>query len=153
MSRLRNNVGHAAVFVSLALMLIGASEVNARGGGGGHGGGGRSSGGGSSVVRSGSGSGPNLGRGLSGNFSASGAFGNPKPSPKPRTTHTVRNYGSGRGGYYNNNYNNNNLPNQQNYYQQQEGEVNGQVFSGASHIDPSQYGHYVQSYQWPSSKP
>jgi hypothetical protein len=151
MSRLRNNVWHAAVFVSLALMLIGASEANARGGGGhGGGGGGHASGGGSSL-RSVSGSGPTLGRGLSGTYSASGAFTNPKPSPKPRTSHVVRNYGGGRGGYYNN-YNNNNLPNQQNYYQQQ-GTANGQVFSGAAHIDPSQYGHYVQSYQWPSSKP
>jgi hypothetical protein len=31
--------------------------------------------------------------------------------------------------------------------------VNGQVFSGSAHITPSEYGRYVQSYQWPSSQP
>jgi hypothetical protein len=142
MSRLKGKIWQAAVFVSLALALTSLSEANARGaGGGGH----------SSVVRSFPGGSSNAGN-RSGFYSSSGAPGAPSPKPRVSSYHGGRGYGGGgRGGYGNYNYNNN-YANQQSYYQQP-GPVNGQVFSGSAHITPSEYGRYVQSYQWPSSHP
>jgi hypothetical protein len=142
MSRLKNKTWQMAAFVSFALMLTGLSEANARGGG--HGGGG----GHSSVSRSTSGS---VGGGSRQGFYPTSAALN-MPSPKVHTSsyRGGRGYGGGgRGGYgnYNNNYGN-----PENYYQQP-GPVNGQVFSGSAHITPSEYGRYVQTYQWPSNQP
>jgi hypothetical protein len=144
MSRLKDKVWQTAIFVSLALMLTNVSEANARGGGS-HGGGGS---GHSSAGRSFSGGSANVGS-RSGFYSTSAALG--MPSPKTRVTSAYRGgrgYGGGRGGYSSYSDYNGNL---QNYYQP--GPVNGQVFSGSAHITPSEYGRYVQSYQWPSSHP